>query len=222
MSFGGGDLDNAHQIQGGTDQTIIGNVGDRLKVNLPIGQQNSANSTPVVIASDQTIQINLTSENRQTFTASALFTMAASATDVFTISGSATKTIKIYRIYYVMTATAGANATVRLIRRSSLNTGGTSVLVTSIAHDTNNAAATAVIRSYTANPTLGTTVGDLRIQNLYISGGGTIGAGPFIYESITQDQPLVLRGTSQLIAINMNAATFAGNVCRAWVEFTEE
>lgn len=32
MSFGGGDLDNSQRIEGGTDNTIIGNTGDRLRV----------------------------------------------------------------------------------------------------------------------------------------------------------------------------------------------
>ena len=37
MSQGGGDLDNAAGIQGGTDGTIIGNIADRMKVTLPTG-----------------------------------------------------------------------------------------------------------------------------------------------------------------------------------------
>ncbi len=247
---GGGDLDNSQRIEGGTDGTIIGNTSDRLKVTPDLavgaatsalqttgntslasidgklnslGQKTASGSVPVVLASDQNVNISFSTSQKRSYSASSAFTVAASASDVFTISGSATTTIKIYRISLYLTATAGSNATVFLIRRSSLNTGGTSTLLTNVALDTNNVASTAVVRSYTANPTLGTSVGNLIATGIYVSGGGTIGSNPFFWSFEQNDsQPIVLRGTSQLIAINLNAVTFAGNVARAHVFWTEE
>jgi len=188
------------QLSGGTDGTVIGNDSDRLRVASYI-QAGTA----------------------QAYSASNVFVLPASATDVFTISGSATKTIKIFRILFYLTATTGSNATIIGLRRSSLNTGGTSTLLNGIAHDTTNSAATAVVRSYTANPTLGTLVGNMFTFGVYVSGGGTIGSIPFSYvidNAIAQ--PIVLRGTSQLFAVNMNSVTFAGNSARATVIWTEE
>ncbi len=198
---GGGDLDSTMQLRGGTDGELIGNDSDRLRVAASI--QNGTVST---------------------YSASNVFVIANSATDVFTISGSSTKTIKIYRVLFYLTATTGSNATIIGLRRSSLNTGGTSTLLTNVTHDTTNAAATAVVRSYTANPSaLGTLVGNMFTFGVYVSGGGTIGSIPFSYlidNPIVQ--PIVLRGTSQLFAVNMNAVTFSGNSARATVIWTEE
>jgi hypothetical protein len=201
MGIGGGDLDNARQINGGTDGTLIGNDTDRLRVS------------SYIQPGDVT-----------TYSASNVFTLANTATDVFTISGSATKTIKIFRILFYLTATTGSNATIIGLRRSSLNTGGTSTLLTGIPHDTNNAASTAVVRSYTANPTaLGTLVGNMLTFGVYVSGGGTIGSIPFSYLIDNPiAQPIVLSGTSQLFAVNMNGVTFAGNSARATMIWTEE
>jgi hypothetical protein len=153
-----------------------------------------------------------------------VFVIPASATDVFTISGSSTKTIKIYRVLFYLTATTGSNATIIGLRRSSLNTGGTSTLLSNVPHDTTNAAGTAVVRSYTANPSaLGTLIGNMFTFGVYVSGGGTIGSIPFSY--LIENpiaQPIILRGTSQLFAVNMSAVTFAGNSARATVIWTEE
>lgn len=197
---GGGDLDSTMQLRGGTDQTLIGNSSDRLLVSAAI--QNATT---------------------ETYSASAVFTLANTATDVFTISGSATKTVKIYRILFYLTATTGSNATIKGIRRSALNTGGTSTLLTNVKFDTTNAAATAVVRSYTANPSaLGATAGDALTFGVYVSGGGTIGSIPFSLLIENTTQPIVLRGLSELFAVNMNSVTFAGNSARATVVWTEE
>lgn len=189
-----------------------------------LGQKTMANSSPVVIASDQsTLSVTQLDGAKATYSASASFTFAASATDVFTITGSASKTIRIRKIIYYVTATSGANATVQVIRRSTANTGGTSSTRTAVAWDTTNSAATATVRSYTANPTLGTTVGPVIVTGIYISGGGTIGSQPLLYtDDSSLYQALTLRGTSEVIAINMNATSYNGNVARATIVWTEE
>ena len=200
MSNSGGDLDNSQRIEGATDGTMIGNEGDRLKI--------AATISPVL---------------KSTYSASSVFTVANSATDVFTISGSATKTIYITDITLYLTATTGSNATIFGIRRSSLNTGGTSTLLTNLLLDTTNSAATAVVRSYTANPTLGTSVGNIFTTGIYVSGGGTTASRPFQWNLIpNQTQAITLRGTSQLFALNLNSVSFAGNVCRAQISWIEE
>ena len=89
--------------------------------------------------------------------------------------------------------------------------------------DSTNAAATATVRSYTANPTLGTLVGNLQTSTVYVSGGGTIGSVPIVSEYTgTAQQPLTVRGTSQVVSINFGGVTRTGNVTRATVIWTEE
>jgi len=188
------------QLSGGTDGTIIGNQGDSLKV------------------------VNFVqSGNVPTYSASKEFSFANSATDVFTISGSSTKTIKILSLLFYLTATTGRNTTIIGVRRSSLNTGGTSTLLTNVANDTNNPAGTAIVRSYTANPTLGTLVGNMLTFGVYVSGGGTIGSIPFSYFIDNAiEQPIILRGINQLFSVNMGGVSLNGNSARATIVWSEE
>lgn len=194
-------------LVGGTDATVIGNSGNRLLVDA------------VVSSSD----VNVKDGVLQTYSASAEWTAAASPTDVFTITGSASKTIKIRRIYLSLTATSGANMSIFITKRSTANTGGTSTVSTAVPWDSANAAATATVRAYTANPTLGTLVGNIQTATVYVSGGGTIGSVPIVLEYTgTAQQPLILRGTSQVVGINFGGVTRTGNVTRATVIWTEE
>ena len=89
----------------------------------------------------------------------------AAATDIFTIIGSATKTIRISRIQFSGRATAAAACDVSIVKRSTADTGGTPGTVPTIVPlDSTDAAATAVCATYTAVPTLGTAVGAIRSQ----------------------------------------------------------
>ena len=149
---------------------------------------------------------------------------ANTATDIFTIGGSATKTIKIKHISMDGTATTGAVANILLIKRSSANTGGTSTVATNVPYDSSDAAATATIRSYTANPTaVGTAVGTIHSEKMFIS---TATAVPdelkFDYTGIQAMKEITLRGATEFLCINLNGVTFAGNSFNIDVTWTEE
>jgi hypothetical protein len=102
-------------------------------------------------------------------TTAVAFAYAASGTDIFTITGSATKTIRILRISVTGTQTTGAMRDVLLIKRSAANTGGTSATPTIAPYDSNSSAATAVVRNYTANPSaLGASVGTIRAEKFFL------------------------------------------------------
>lgn len=168
----------------------------------------------------------------QTYSASAInITVAATPTDVFTITGSASKTILIKSISFTANQTIPGWTNLILVRRSTANSGGTSTTQTNVALDTNNAASTATVRSYTANPTLGTLVGNLRSEKIAVgtpllqTGGGNSGTSvnnnSFSWTAGERGQPIVLRGTSEVIALNLNSLTIAGSSCNMWIEWTE-
>jgi hypothetical protein len=103
--------------------------------------------------------------------------------------------------------------------------------MTAIAHDTTNAAASATVGYYTANPTgLGTTVGMLRafrtpMPNMSETGNGAafnMDNGLVVIEATTPSQAIMLRSASEVLAVNFNAGTAAGNVVAAFIEWTEE
>jgi hypothetical protein len=184
----------------------------------------------VDLQSDTVGSLYINDENRKA-TYSASFTAlvaAASATDIFTITGSGSKTVRILRMFITPTQTTAAYNIVNVVKRSTANTGGTSTTRTAVPHDSVNAAATATIRTYTANPTLGTSVGNIRSQRaLFPSStpGGNISASPtygFTFGDPSGGQPIVLRGTSQVLAINLNASTITGNSIDGYIEWTEE
>ena len=190
-----------------------------------VGTKTAANSIPVTMASDQILDVNVsTTTINPTYSAVAsAFVCSAAATDVFTITGSATKTIKIIRIGISGTTTAGSGLSISFIvvKRSTANTLGVSITDTNVPFDSNNAAATAIVKHYTVNPVLGTAVGGVVGRRLTIN---TVGAlnDPFIFEfSNGGEQPITLRGITESLCINFSGATITGPLITATVEWIE-
>ncbi len=166
---------------------------------------------------------------KATFSAGlATFSPAANATDIFGIMGSNTKKIRVLRIAISGRATAAANIDVTNIKRSTLNTGGSPATITPIPHDSNDAAATAVVQSYVANPSaLGTVVGTngiVRAVQSNVSQAGSGGAAsPFEHDfGWVNDKAIVLNNANEGFYFNLNGSTPAGCVLNLFVEWTEE
>lgn len=159
---------------------------------------------------------------------------ASSATDIFTVTGSATKTVRITRIALTATTTSATPAAldVLLLKRSTANTGGTSTgSPTAVPHDSDNAAVSATVLAYTANPTVGTLVGTALRNAKFFQTLGTSTATDFpAKDQIVWEfgrhagaQAIVLRGTSEVLAINLNGVTATATASfDIDVEWTEE
>jgi hypothetical protein len=159
----------------------------------------------------------------QTYSAAATaFASAATATDVWNMQGSNTKTIRIHKIKVTGTTTSGSaiRITISLIRRSTANTGGTSVTATAVPHDSTNSAATAVVRHFTANPTVGTSIGNVRSDTTSFQGSG-ITAGVLEWDFESGGQPLILRGNTQFLSIGFGSVTVTGGVISISCEWSE-
>lgn len=146
---------------------------------------------------------------------------AANTSDFFTITGSATKTIIVTKIRIGGTQTLTGAKDIYVLKRSTANAGGTSIIPTSVSHDSNDAAS-AVVRAYTANPTVGTLVGVLRAIKMSITAPGTVGDDIEISFSHEFAKGIVLRGTSQVMSLHGNGVSFAGganlDISIEWVE----
>lgn len=178
------------------------------------------------------VKVQVEPSAKQTFIASsAIFTPAASATDVWTFTGSGTKTCKILMI--LLNYKSGSITSTNdffLVKRSTANSGGTSSSVTSVPLDSGNSSATCSIKTYTANPTLGSLVGQLHCMSTI----GTSTAGQacgnnssntllVLYDHRITGQPLTVRGTGEVIALNNNGATVANSgTLSVTVIYTEE
>lgn len=151
---------------------------------------------------------------------------AAAATDIFTIYGSASKTIRITRLESSGIASTAGSFVFSLIKRSSVNTLGTSTAVTRVPNDSANVAATATVLAYTASPTvLGTTVGGVRAQRVFMSTPTLVTHTPptvLVWEFGTAGQNQVLRGVGEGLALNLGAATVIGGLMNISVEWLEE
>jgi len=144
---------------------------------------------------------------RQTYSAVVSdLTPAIGATDIFTLSGSATKTVFVTAIEIIADATAVGIVDFYLYKRTAANTGGTSSSLAPTPHDSQNAAATAVAKQYSANPSaLG--AGTLwRGGHLALPAATATGypQTPWLIDlNGHKGQPLVLRGASEFLAVNL-------------------
>jgi len=166
--------------------------------------------------------------HRATYSAAtASLTPASSATDFFTLTGSASTTVTVHRVACNGIATAAGVDTIVGLVRSTANTGGTSTSLTAVPNDSNNAAATAVARSYTANPTTGTAVGNVFALPIALN---TAASSAFDSRGILAEfgnkpyqQPITLRGVTQVFALNNGGSSFpSGTALSCFVEWSEE
>ncbi len=157
---------------------------------------------------------------------------AASTTDLICISGAAGKTIRLQNIKISGSGTA-ISIPVTVLRRASLNTGGTAASTTAnpantiSKRDTGNSTATAVLIAYTANPTIvdsaptyiesqqlgvvATTVGVIGVQTVF----------DFAKDVENFVQPPALKSAAEQICVNLNA-TSATALLTGSLTWTEE
>jgi len=175
------------------------------------------------VAGLQSLLVTKSDNLRTTYSAAVTFAPAATPTDIATISGSATKVIRVTRIELSGIATTAQTQIVQLIKRSAANTGGTTAAMIAVPLDVDNAAATATVVNYTANPTaLGAAIGTLRRNETLFPLSGT----PSNYVSwefgTRNNQPITLRAATQILAIALNGTTIAGGSISLYIEWTED
>jgi hypothetical protein len=153
-------------------------------------------------------------------------TPVATATDVVVLSGAANKVIRVTKVVIVGTATAASIYDHYVYKRTAANTGGTSTTPTAAQSDSTDAAQTATLRLYSANPSALGTGALVEANKTYLSASATPGAAalPTIYTFGTRgDKAIVLRGTSESLAINFGGqAVPSGASLYISVEWTED
>lgn len=207
-----------------TNSALIGGVFNTTLPTVTNGQQVALQTDSSGRLLTNSV-VTLTDGTKTTYSAAInALASAATATDIFTIKGSGTKTIRVLRIEISSTQTLAATANVLLIKRSAANTGGTSTTPTGVPHDSGNAAATAVVNAYTANPSgLGAAVGTVRTIRIDVPATGSLGSTPIQWNfGDLPGQCIVLRGTAELLAVNLNSVTLGGGTFDISVMWTEE
>jgi len=153
-------------------------------------------------------------------------TPVATATDVLTLCGSATKVIRVTKIEASADATGAAMVDFYIYKRTVANTGGTSAAITAAQMDSADAAPSSIVLRYSANPSaLG--AGVLVAGEHYeipATTGNSYSSIPWNETFGTRNaKALVLRGTAQCVAFSLNGATLpAGLSLYVGIEWTEE
>lgn len=161
---------------------------------------------------------------------------AAAGTDLVTITGAAGRVVKVVRITISAIATAAAVSDLSIIRRTTANTVGTSTAVVptergALRRDGTGTIqadpAYATVLAYTVSPTLGAAVaptgGPIHAQKLALNTAAGTVADPLVIDFTATGMELpTLIGVNDVLAINMNGATNAGNAFTGVIEFTEQ
>lgn len=213
------------QVQGASDSSGNQIVNAQGKANSAVQSFSIGTSNPLqtdLRGAQLTVPLD---GMRATYSASFGISPATTATDVFTIGGSGSKTVRILQVEAWPSETTAALKQLFLLIRSSANSGGTSSAGTAVPFDSNSPAATAPVTIYSANPTsLGTLVGNIRSSNMNVGPGTTTDPETLVRWDFGNNsgQAVVLRGSSQFLALNLNSVTFTGGSIYVSVTWTEE
>lgn len=192
--------------------------------------------TAVLVAQAQVPGVNSTlnavftlaydqSTMKPTYSATALITSQASSTDICSLSGSATRNVRVRRAIISGFSAVAVSEPISVVRRSAQNTGGGAAML-KIAYDTTNSltnaanVSTVALAEIWTAPTLGLLVGQL--ADVYVSFGLSTGANAgYEFDFGRLGSPVILRGVAQNIALNLNGNVFTGSLTCTW-EWTEE
>lgn len=174
---------------------------------------------------------------KQTFSAVFIgLAPAASTTDILCISGSATKTITLQQLKVSGSAGTTLSLPATLLRRTSLNTGGTAASTTANVANTiskratTNATPSATLISYTANPTIVDTsptyIDSVQLAVSLTTMATTSIPAVFDYRNDNNNlmqAPTIRNGqTTQQICLNLNATSLASGLLTGSITWTEE
>jgi hypothetical protein len=154
---------------------------------------------------------------------------AASASDVWCIDASATKSIHIRRVELSGTAGTAVTLPVVFIRRNTLDTGGTSATPSITKAITSNAASTATVISYTANPTITDSTSHQTIRSseltLPVTSAGNADRVTWVFGTAVDayDQGAdLLKGSTQQFCLNLGVVSVSSGLLNGIVEWTED
>jgi len=195
-----------------------------------VPQSNTAISDASTTTQKETVNadgsqlVSLVDGKKATYTAVATgLATLGSAGILYTLTGSATKTVRILRVEINGIATSATTLEFVLNKYSTAATGGTAgTAPTVVPFDSADAVGTATPAIYTAAPTAGTLVGAVRAAKVNLGTSAAIGQN-MVWEfgNLPGQKALVLRGVAQQIGIT-TSATAAGSSVDIAIIYTEE
>jgi hypothetical protein len=214
---------SALPIAPGTSATSLGKAEDAVSASgdtgvAMLGVRRDTNIIPAgtdldygMVSLDKYGAVQVSDRRRQArwYSAAAIGVVAvASAGTVFTVAGNANT-----KVFVTKVKITGVHATGNLIdvlarKYSTAFTGGTATTKTAIPHDSGDAAGQAVVSAYTANPTPGTNLGELRAEKLAVPAATALANTPleFVFGE-NGGKGILLGSASEVLSIHLNAVT---------------
>lgn len=167
---------------------------------------------------------------KATYRASTIIPLVAAVTvnvPFFNIIGSASKTVKIRRIRVSgMSLTAVGYFAINVEKLSTASSGGTSTTLPNVPLDSNDAAATAVVKAYTAAPTKGNLIGTIASWRALWQATVAVAAGLTDWHLFSfgdlNTRSVVLRGVAQELALTFPVVLASAGQLAVDIEWTEE
>lgn len=164
----------------------------------------------------------------------------ASATDMVCIAASASKTIRVQRVVITGSAATAVALPIQVVRRASLDSGGTAASTTAnpgvttqiASRDTGqalNTAATATLISYTAVPTINDNSPvylDSAVLGIAATSVGVVSA-PTVFDWSRDNAnllqvPTLAKGSTQQICVNFGGVSITSGSLNGQITWTEE
>ncbi len=147
----------------------------------------------------------------------------ATPTDMLCIFGSDTKTVVVTDLLVESGSTSTALITYHWVKRNTANTGGTKTNPTPVALDSVDPVPTAAVSLYTAAPTLGTSLGDVRLDSAVTAAttstptlrnlASVVGS----YNLTDVRKPIILRGANEGLCLNFAGASLPSGYTAIWL-----
>lgn len=224
--YNGATFDRQRSAADNADALAVGTLGDVRSVGLGFIYNGTTWDRVRSAVGTTGITAVSTEGTKTTYSASVDAVFAgANINDICALPGSATKTIRVVRVEFKAFATAAAVTIIKVSKRSAANTGTAGTAMTSVPHNSTNAAATALPLSWanSAAEVPGAAVGNV-YDSSYLLGSAAIQAQPLdLSFGTSNDQSLVLNGVGQLLVVTApNIATPAGSNFGCRFVWTEE
>lgn len=188
----------------------------------PIPIAGIAGSNVQQIGANVAKQLFVSTEGqKKTYSYGAKVTPDTAATDIATLLWQS-GVVRLLKVGVSLNATAAGVKNVYLLKRSTANSGGSSTTPTPVPHDSADGAAASIVTVYTANPTLGTSLGALRAAKIGITAAD--GANYIEWDfTKNNDKAPVLRSANQAFAINFGGdALLTSELDAFYFEWSEE
>lgn len=180
---------------------------------------DSTNTAVAPVDDSSGLSVNLHGNPQATYSAT-MTNVAASTGTWCSLYGSATKIVKITSIKFNGMAATALASNVTINKRSAATSGGTPgpSTLTNVPHSSNFAAASAVAKSYTINPTVGANVGVVDSYNVIL---GTTVATNFYGRDFT-NQPVVLNAAAEGVTVDCDGTVYSSSKINCSFTWTEE